>query len=185
MCTPCCIISELGKNKQSLFFFKKQQPFSSLVLCITSCSFSLQHITSQTFETELCSPCELFWIYISSLWGLVRGCVWERLKTYVNFMSCGQAFTVSDSPWKLCLWWFQTTDSPSFLVPFSPWHRRSICWADNTQQRHVYTINNKIYLFTWQHRKCWLSYVEFSSKYVGVFFFKSSVALKSLNNRQN
>ena len=50
----------------------------------------------------------------------------------INVISCGQAFTVSDSPWKLCLWWVQTAGSPSFLIPFTPWHRRSICWAGST-----------------------------------------------------
>lgn len=48
-----------------------------------------------------------------------------------HLLRCGHTFTVSDSPWKSCLWWRQTTGSPSFLVQSTPWQRRSICWAEN------------------------------------------------------
>lgn len=143
--------SELGKNKRSLFTFQLTGPVFYFMLC-----------ESETcHQPDSCLNCvELVWISHQLKAGLrcpVRGCAWQHLNSCINFMSCGQAFTVSDSPWKLCLWWFQTTDSPSFLIPFTPWHRRSICWTDNTQQRQVCTINYKIYQFVLREWKCRLT----------------------------
>lgn len=131
--------------------------FSLLVLCFTFCSFSVKYICSQKNiqnrgqwkEVELCCArgWELAWICISfrhlvSRWSVMLS--W-RLCIQVYFKICyDQAATVSYSPWKVCLWWFQTTDSPSFPVPVTPWHRKSICWADNTWHRQVYTIIYKI-----------------------------------------
>lgn len=74
-------------------------------------------------------------------------CAWEResehLKSYVNLMMRGKlSLAVSDSPRKLCFWWLQTACSPSFIGPFSPWLRKTSCWADDIHnKRHDYSIN--------------------------------------------
>lgn len=123
--------SELGKNKRSLFctfsahwccvfvvffFFLLRAPFRPFVQI---CGWAGPRV-------ELSAGVNLHMVLID--W-LGDACESEMC---INVVSCGQAFTVSDSPWKLCLWWVQTAGSPSFLIPLTPWHRRSICWADST-----------------------------------------------------
>lgn len=126
--------SEWRKNKRSFFFFLKTFQLTS-VLFLTS--FSL---LCHQRDAELC---RLF--HFSSEMLKLRRLGGVCVAIPINFISSGQVFTVIDSPWKLCLWWLQTTDSPSFLTPFTPEHKRSICWADGTKnhKRQVNKMNQE------------------------------------------
>lgn len=165
MCSPCCIISQSWARINAVFFVLSQL---TGVVFLLFFFFFLLRAPFRPFvqicgwagpRVELSAGVNLHMVLID--W-LGDACESEMC---INVVSCGQAFTVSDSPWKLCLWWVQTAGSPSFLIPLTPWHRRSICWADSTTTKD--SEKHKMHSMTLWEWKC-LRLFE-------IFIFSSSI----------